>query len=54
MVKLPALYDHLEAEVHTVPVLFASLLDMIFQICEKLEAERRELNLCTVLDTRED
>ncbi len=51
MEKVPAAYHHLEAEVHTGPVLFASLLDMVFQIREERTAKRRELYLCTVLDT---
>ena len=53
MVKVPAAYDYLDAEVHTGPVLFASLLDMVFQIREKRTAERRKLYLRTVLDTIE-
>ncbi len=54
MVKVPAAYDHLEAEVHTGPILFASLLDMVFQIREERTAEGRKLYLRTVLDTKED
>ena len=54
MVKLPAAYDHLEAEVHIGSVLFASLLDMVFQIREERTFERCELYFPTVLDTIED
>ncbi len=54
MVKVPVAYDHLEVEVHTCPVLFASLLDIVLQIREQRAAERRELYLRTVLDTIED
>ena len=54
MVKVPAAYDHLEAEVHTGPVLFAAFLDMVFQIREERTAERRELYLRTVLDPIDD
>ncbi len=54
MVKVPAAYDHLEAEVHTGPVLLASLLDMVFQIREERTSERRELYLRTVLETIDD
>ncbi len=54
MVKVPASHGHLEAEVHTGPVLFASLLDMVFQIREERTAECRILYLRTILDTIED
>ncbi len=54
MVNVPAAYDHLEAEVHTGPVLLASLLDIVFQIREERTVERRELYLRTALDTIED
>ncbi len=54
MVKVPAAYEHLEAEVHTGPVLFASLLDMVFQIHEERTSEHRELYLRTVLETLDD
>ncbi len=45
MVDVPAAYDHLEAEVHTGPVLFA-----FFQIREERTTERRELYIRTVLN----
>ncbi len=54
MVKVPAAYVHLESEVRTGPVPFASLLDMVFQIREHCTADRRELYLRTVLDTIDD
>ncbi len=54
MAKLPVVCDHLEVEVHTGPVLFASLLDMVFRIREERTAERRVLYLHTVLDTIDD
>ncbi len=54
IVKVPAAYENLEAEVHKSPVLFAPFLDMVFQICDERTAERRELYLHTVLDTIED
>ena len=54
MVKVPAAYDHLEAEVHTGPVLFASFVDMVFQIREGRTAESRETYLRTILDTIDD
>ncbi len=54
MVKLPAAYDHLEAEVHTGQVLFASFLDMVFQIREERTSEHRELYLRSFLETIDD
>ena len=53
MVKVPVAYDHLEAEFHTGPALFASLLDMVFQILEERTFKRPELYIRTVLETIE-
>ncbi len=54
MVKVTAAYDHLEVEVHSGPVLFASLLDMAFQIREERTAECRKLYLRTALHNIDD
>ncbi len=54
MVKVPASYEHLESEIRTGPVLFASLLNMVFQIREEQSTECRELYLCTALGTIDD
>ncbi len=53
MVKVPAVYDHLEVEVRTVPVPFASFQDTVVQIREERTAERHELYLRAVLGTIE-
>ena len=54
MLEIPEAYEYLEAFVYECPVIFASLLDMSFQIrCERT-AEHRELYFCTVLDTITD
>ncbi len=54
MVEIPEAYEYLEELVDEGPVIFASLLDMVFQIrCERT-AERRELYWRTVLETITD
>ncbi len=54
MVEIPEAYEYLEALEHEIPVIFASLLDMAFQIrCERA-AEPSELYLRTVPDTIRD
>ncbi len=51
VVELPEVYEYLEALEHEGPVIFASHLNMVFEIrCERT-AERRELYLRTALET---
>ncbi len=54
MMEIPEAYEYLEALVHQGLVIFASLLDMVFQILCEHRAERLELYLRTVLETITD
>ncbi len=54
MFNVPAGVRYLTSEVKTGPVIFASLLDLVFQISQKSTVERRELYLRTALDNITD
>ncbi len=51
MVQVSAAYERWEAEVHEGLVIFASLLDLVFQIRQERSVEHREMYLRTVLGT---